>query len=117
MAVGLGAIGVALPVLPTTPFIILAAICFSGSSPRMYIWLSESRYFGEFITNYREGSGVSRRTKVISLFFLWTLLLVSMYFSGIIVAMILAIVGVCVTAHILLLKGRIETSIPTSDDG
>lgn len=116
-AVVLGAIGIVLPVLPTTPFIIAAALCFSASSPKMYAWLSSSKYFGEYIANYREGTGVSRKTKAYSLIFLWALLLLSSYFmrNNILIVAILMIVGICVTAHILLLKGQAKTSEQMSD--
>lgn len=46
VAMVIGGIGVALPILPTTPFVIVAALCFSTSSPRMYGWITGNRYFG-----------------------------------------------------------------------
>lgn len=103
----LGAIGIFLPLLPTTPFILAAAICFSGSSQRMYDWLSRSPYFGEFINNYQKKTGVSKRTKVISILFLWSLLSISMYFmhDNVLMLLIMISVGIVVTAHILLLRG------------
>lgn len=107
VAMVIGGIGVALPVLPTTPFVIVAALCFSTSSPRMYGWITGNRYFGEYIENYREGKGVSRRTKAYALIFLWSMLVI----SGIIMAngialLVLPVVGAAVSAHILLLKSR-----------
>ncbi|MDR0888212.1 MAG: YbaN family protein [Candidatus Methanoplasma sp.] len=107
----LGAIGAFLPILPTTPFIIVAAICFSTSSPRMYSWLAGNRYFGEYIDNYRTGAGVSKRTKANALVFLWAMLLISGFFmrNNHMVLLILLIVGICVTAHVLLLRKRQPT--------
>jgi len=62
--VGLGGLGVALPGLPTTPFVVLAAACFSRSSPRLYRWLIEHRLFGPLIGDFRAGKGISLRVKV-----------------------------------------------------
>lgn len=113
-ATAIGAIGIFIPILPTTPFIIAAALCFSGSSDRMYKWLSQSSYFGEFITNYQNGTGVSKKTKVTSIIFLWLLLPISMYFmrNNMLILIVLMIVGICVTAHIILLRGRNEKIPP-----
>ena len=107
VAMVIGGIGVVMPILPTTPFVIVAALCFSTSSPRMYGWLTRNRYFGEYIENYREGKGVSRRTKAYALIFLWSMLFVSaLIMRNGIVAIVLPIVGAAVSAHILLLKSR-----------
>lgn len=62
--VGLGGLGVVLPGLPTTPFVVLAAACFARSSPRLYRWLVEHRLFGPLIRDFRAGKGVSLRVKV-----------------------------------------------------
>lgn len=62
--VALGAVGVAVPGLPTTPFVVLAAACFARSSPRLYRWLLEHRLFGPLIRDFRAGKGVSLRVKV-----------------------------------------------------
>ncbi len=102
-----GVVGIILPILPTTPFVLLAAICFSGSSPRLYRWLCGSRYFGEFIQNYKDKSGISRTVKVRSIVFLWVTLILSAYFSkSLTLAIILLIIGTAVTVHIISLKGR-----------
>ncbi len=115
--VALGAIGIALPVLPTTPFLILAAICFSSSSPKAREWLENNRLFGEYIENYRTGAGVSRSKKIYAIIFLWVMLMISGYFmrNNMIVLIILLIVGIAVTAHISLLKGRKMAAINTTD--
>lgn len=109
LAIVIGAIGVALPILPTTPFIIIAALCFSTSSPKMYSWLSNNRYFGEYISNHRDKTGVTKKTKAYSITFLWTLLIVSMFFmkDNTWMLILLIIVGLVVTVHIMLLRGRV----------
>lgn len=63
----LGGIGVVLPLLPTVPFIILAAFCFARSSPRLEAWLVEHPQFGPHITAWRDKGAISRRGKVAAL--------------------------------------------------
>lgn len=65
--VGLAFIGAFLPVLPTTPFLILAAACFSKSSPRLESWLLEHRSFGPALRDWRLRGAISARTKTVSM--------------------------------------------------
>jgi uncharacterized membrane protein YbaN (DUF454 family) len=67
----LGAIGIVLPILPTTPFLLASAACFCKSSSRMYNWLLNNRWFGEYIKNYKEGKGIPMKTKITALTVLW----------------------------------------------
>jgi uncharacterized protein len=62
--VGVGALGVVTPVLPTTPFLLLASFCFLRSSPRHHAWLRRSRLFGPLLADWDRHRGVRRRTKV-----------------------------------------------------
>ena len=71
LATAVGLIGVVVPLLPTTPFLLLAAACFVRSSDSMYGWLTSNRLFGGFIRDYREQRGVSARTKIVALALLW----------------------------------------------
>ena len=71
VALILGLIGVVLPLLPTTPFVLLAAACFARSSDRFYQWLIGHKWFGQYIKDYREGRGISLRVKVTTISFLW----------------------------------------------
>lgn len=97
----LGAIGIFLPVLPTTPFVLAAAGCFSGSA-RLTGWLHKSRFFGEYIENYQKRLGLRRRTVVTSLTFLWAMLGLSAWKIGALWAYILMpCIGIGVTIHIL----------------
>jgi hypothetical protein len=66
---GLGILGIFLPLLPTTPFLLLAAACYARSSERFYNWLLNNRWFGHYIRNYLEGKGVPLRVKVLSICF------------------------------------------------
>ena len=67
LAMVVGLIGVVVPLLPTTPFLLLAAACFVRSSDTMYGWLTSNRLFGGFIRDYREQRGVSARAKIMAL--------------------------------------------------
>ena len=71
LLVGLGLLGVVLPGLPTTPFLILAASCFLRSSQTLYDRLLANRVFGPTIRDFREGRGIAREVKVVALGTLW----------------------------------------------
>jgi len=61
---GLAILGVALPILPTTPFLLLASWCFARSSPRLQAWLRRSRMFGPLLADWERERGVSLSVKV-----------------------------------------------------
>ena len=71
LCVVLGVLGMFLPVLPTTPFLLLAAICYARSSKRFYNWLMTNRWCGAYIRNYREGRGIPLKQKVLTILLLW----------------------------------------------
>jgi uncharacterized protein len=77
ISLSLGAIGIFLPILPTTPFLLLAAACYMRSSTRMHKWLLNNRWFGEYIRNYQEGKGIPLKTKIVSIIILWVAILYS----------------------------------------
>ncbi|SPF79581.1 YbaN family protein [Pseudoprimorskyibacter insulae] len=66
VALILGAIGVVLPVLPTTPFVILAAFCFGRSVPALQIWLENTQTFGPLIADWREHGAIAPRIKALA---------------------------------------------------
>lgn len=107
LALALGGIGILLPILPTTPFVLISAACFASSSPQLYQKLLHTKYFGEFIGNYRNKTGVTRNVKLKGIVFLWAALLISVFvFPTLMVRTILLVVGICVSVHICLLKGK-----------
>lgn len=77
VAVGAGVAGLFLPLLPTTPFLLLAAFCFARSSRRCHHWLLHHPRFGRPLRDYLEGRGIARRTKGLAIGLLWLGLLPS----------------------------------------
>jgi len=71
ICVVLATIGIVLPLLPTTPFLLAAAACYYKSSQRMHRWLLNNKWFGEYIRNYTEGKGLTKKTKITALTMLW----------------------------------------------
>lgn len=78
ICLGLGALGIILPLLPTTPFLLLSAAFYLRGSNRMYQWLLNNKWFGTYIRNYREGRGIPQRGKISALVLLW----VTIFFSA-----------------------------------
>ncbi len=77
ISLGLGALGAALPLLPTTPFVLAAAFCFARSSERWHAWLLAHRTFGPLIINWQEHRAISRNTKIVSVLSMIAVLLLS----------------------------------------
>lgn len=75
-----GLVGMLVPVLPTTPFLLLAVFFYARGSQRALDWLLHNRWFGAYIRNYREGRGMTLRDKVITLALLWITILFSATF-------------------------------------
>lgn len=71
VSLALGIIGVFVPLLPTTPFLLLAAACYIRSSPRAHHWLVGNRVLGAYIRGYRSGAGLPLSVKLITLCVLW----------------------------------------------
>jgi len=103
----IGAIGTILPLLPTTPFFLLAAACFFRSSIHFHDLLLKNRFFGSTIKNFHEGKGMPRQTKIISIATMWVFVSISVfigfsYSSDWIIGftLILAIIGTWYMAHL-----------------
>ena len=108
LALGLGVLGVVLPLLPTTPFLILAAFFYARSSRRVYLWLLSNRVFGRQLDDYLTGKGVSRWVKVGVLVLLWVMIGLSaaLFAPFLWMRLLLVIIGVGVTVHVLRLKTK-----------
>ena len=103
-----GVVGIAVPVLPTTPFLILAAFCYARSSSRCYRWLVTNRFFGSYLNDYLCGRGVSWKVKAGTLVFLWVVIALTAVFfvEQLWVRVLLLMVAAGVTLHVALLKSR-----------
>jgi len=103
ISLGLGGLGVFLPILPTTPFLLLSAACYYKSSERMHHWMLSNRLFGSYIKSYQEGRGLPLRTKILTLSLLWIVLSYSALFmvNIFIVQIILFMIAIGVSIHII----------------
>ena len=110
----LGAIGILLPVLPTTPFMLLAAACYARSSLRFYNWLLNNKIFGPTIRQWREDGSVALKTKVLAIALLVLTLGTSVTFfvPKVYVRLVLVLVGVWVIWFILRLPTRAKKRDP-----
>ncbi len=102
LCVGLGVAGMALPVLPTTPFILLASWLFYRSSPRAKKWLDKQPVLGAIIRNYEGKKGIPLHAKVITLVVMWLSIGLSIYFvhERLWLVILLLVISVAVTIHI-----------------
>lgn len=110
ICVVLCAIGVVLPILPTTPFLLAAAACYYKNSPRMQRWLLNNKWFGKYIRNYTEGKGLTKKNKITALTVLWAKIGLSTVFMlyrlmpaqlVLPIQIIMILVAIVVSAHIL----------------
>jgi uncharacterized membrane protein YbaN (DUF454 family) len=103
---GIGIAGMFLPLLPTTIFLLLAAWCFARSSEKFYKWLHNNRLFGKYLSDYSSGKGMTLRSKVFSISFLWLGLILSGIFATdvLFVRILLLFIGIGVTWHLLAIK-------------
>ncbi len=100
----LGAIGVFLPILPTTPFLLLSAACYLRSSERMHNWLLNNKWFGKYIRNYQEGKGIPLKTKIFAMTILWAAILYSAFIAFnevLIVQIVLLAIALGVSIHLV----------------
>lgn len=105
LSLGLGIIGIFIPVLPTTPFLLLSSFCYIRSSNKLYTWLIKHRIFGVYIYNYITYRAVKRNTKFGALIFLWLSLTSSiLIINKLPIIILLVIIGIAVSTHILSLK-------------
>lgn len=106
VCVALGVLGMFLPLLPTTVFLLMAAYCYSRSSERFHNWLLNNRLCGNYIRNYKSGRGISARQKITTISILWASIGVSIWLlgGGFWSTLLLLAVAIGVTLHLVLLK-------------
>jgi len=106
----LGVLGIFLPLLPTTPFLLLSAALFMKSSTRLYNWLMNHKYLGKYLQNYILHKTISIRTKISAISLLWIAILASVIIiiEKVIVKIVLLAIAIAVTIHILSFKSNKE---------
>jgi uncharacterized membrane protein YbaN (DUF454 family) len=106
IALCIGVVGIIIPILPTTPFLLLAAICYLRGSQRLYNTLLYNRFIGSYVRNYLEGRGMSLKMKIWTLTLLWTAIVCTavLVTNSLIIRIVLAVVLIGVTIHIILIK-------------
>ena len=102
LSVVLGVIGIFLPILPTTPFLLLAAACFVRTSPKFYQWLVGHPKLGKYLVYYLEGKGIPLKAKIYTI----GLIMISMSTTAYLVPVtavkvLLPLVGVLVALYIV----------------
>jgi uncharacterized membrane protein YbaN (DUF454 family) len=116
ICVVLGTIGIVTPVLPTTPFLLLATFLFAKSSPKMNELLLKNKVFGKYLSNYFENNPIPLKEKLISIAFLWFGLGCTFYFANLQrwIIVLLIFIGIAVTVHIATLGKRMSRRPSTS---
>ncbi len=106
ISTAIGIVGIFVPVLPTTPFLLLAAAFYLRSSQKLYDRLLNNRFIGAYVRNYLQGKGMPRKVKIITILLLWITITGSIIFAvqGLIIRAILLIIAIGVSVHILLIK-------------
>ena len=107
ICLALGIIGIVLPILPTTPFLLLAAACYASSSEKAYNWMLNNKVFGKYIRDYREGKGLPVKIRIITITLLWITIIISIIFIKILwVQVLLLIIAILVSIHVALIRPK-----------
>lgn len=106
LSLALGIIGIFVPLLPTTPFLLLTAALYFKASPRLYNWLLHQKHLGPYIRNYRENKAIPLRAKIISLLLMWGTMVYCIFFliPFLWVKIVMFLIAAGVTYHILSFK-------------
>jgi hypothetical protein len=115
-----GIVGILVPVLPTTPFLLLAASFYARGSRKFHNWLVNNRILGAYLKHYVNGKGMSLRAKLFTILLLWTAISFTVAFviDELVVRIILILVAIGVSVHIALIKGYKKVKIsPGTEKG
>jgi uncharacterized membrane protein YbaN (DUF454 family) len=114
--IGMGIVGIFVPMLPTTPFLLISVALYARSSKRFYDWLINNKFLGIYIKNYREGKGIPLKIKIFAITLLWITIGCSTFFAVDIfwVRMILGIIAIGATIYIISIrsKDKSKTVVP-----
>ena len=104
--VGIGILGIFVPLLPTAVFLILASACFMKSSPKAAEWLKNNKWIGGYVRNYLDKTGLSITSKIIHIIILWVSIGISIYIidDNIAVRILLLVIAVSVSIHLIMIK-------------
>jgi uncharacterized membrane protein YbaN (DUF454 family) len=108
LLVAIGVIGIFLPVLPTTIFLILASACFVKSSPKANEWLRNHKILGVYLKNYQDKNGLTIKSKVINIIFLWITISVSAFLltESLHIKILLFAIATGVSIHLIMIKTK-----------
>jgi uncharacterized protein len=110
LALGLGLLGVVLPGLPTTPFVLLAAACYAKASPRLHAWLLNHRLLGPMLRDWEQHRSLTRRTKTVAVVSMTLMVSLSIWsFRGRLIAQLVLVLLGAIGAWVVL---RIPTRRP-----
>lgn len=105
LSLSLSIMGLFLPVLPTTPFLLLSSYCFIRSSKKMNFWLTNHKIFGTYIRNYIEYKAIKKSDRIKALAFLWITLIITMNVSSHLnLTYFLIVIGIAVSIHLFKLN-------------
>jgi len=106
LLVVIGIIGIFLPLLPTTIFLILASACFVKSSPKANEWLKNNKFLGLYLKNYQNKTGLTIKSKIFTIIFLWLSIGISAFYltNEFHIRILLLAIGAGVSIHIMFIK-------------
>ena len=115
LSLALGAIGIVVPILPTTPFVLFAAFCFARASPALHRWLLANRAFGPMLRDWEEHRSIERRTKIVAIAMMSISLALSILFAvePAWLQVTLALLGVGLAIRIYRIPSRDRPSQPS----
>ena len=105
---GVGIIGIVIPILPTTPFLLLATTFLARGSEKFYNWLLNNRILGTYIRHYFNGKGMPLKIKLFTIALLWIAISFTIAFAvdQLVARITLVLVAIGVSVHIFLIKGN-----------
>jgi uncharacterized membrane protein YbaN (DUF454 family) len=108
LMVAIGIIGIFLPILPTTIFLILASACFVKSSPKVNDWLRNNKFLSPYLKNYQDKTGLSIQMKIFTISFLWLSISLSAFYltNEFYIKVILFVIAVGVSIHLIMVKTK-----------
>lgn len=107
---GLGLLGVFIPVLPTTPFMLLAAYCFMKSSDKLFSWVINNKIFGKKVRKFLDNKSLSLTVKITCLATMWLMIIISILFltESLTLRIILVLLGITGSTVLILIKTNKE---------